>query len=364
MTYLLFVQSEGRGHLSQALAVASGLRARGHKICGVVANRLPQRTLPDYFIQEIEAPIHFIDSPYFLTNKKQTGISFYRSIGFNLMRGFTYRRSLLDIKKIITENKPDVLLNFYEPLCGLYQLLFKRRVPCITFGHQFFFDHPDYQRPEKHYFDYLSLKFYNFLTSYGSCARLALSFSDSADYLKKRIFVCPPLIRKSILESTPVNQNFLLSYTLNPGYAEMIIDWVQKNPNIKIEAFWDKKDAKEQEKPFPNLCFHRLSGDLFINRLSNCQAYISTGGFESICEAAYLQKPILMVPTTNHYEQLCNSYDAKRAGLADFSLDFDLDKLLALTKDRTPESGLKFKDWVDNNQDKIFNLLVNPPYQT
>ena len=364
MTYLLFVQSEGRGHLSQALAVTAGLRARGHKIVGVITNRLPQRTLPQYFIDEIKVPIHFIDSPYFLTNKKQTGISFYRSVVFNLFRGLTYHRSLMKIRKIINTEQPDVILNFYEPLCGIYQLLSKSKTPCLTLGHQFFFAHPDFKRPQGYYLDYLGLTFYNFLTAYGSRGKLALSFSDSPDYPKKNIFVCPPLIREDILKSESKNEKFLLSYTLNPGYAKIIEDWAQKNPNVKIEAFWDKSGAKEQEHLLPNLCFHKLSGDLFINRLANCQAYISTGGFESICEAVYLQKPVLMIPTANHYEQLCNSYDAKRAGLADFSLDFDLDKLLYLTKAQAVEPGLRFKSWVDNNQEKIFNLLVSLPRQT
>ena len=36
-----------------------------------------------------------------------------------------------------------------------------------------------------------------------------------------------------------------------------------------------------------------------------CKAYASTAGFESVCEAMYLGKPILMVPA--HIEQDCNA---------------------------------------------------------
>lgn len=45
--------------------------------------------------------------------------------------------------------------------------------------------------------------------------------------------------------------------------------------------------------------------------MAGCKAYASTAGFESVCEAMYLGKPILMVPA--HIEQDCNAYDAKKA---------------------------------------------------
>lgn len=46
--------------------------------------------------------------------------------------------------------------------------------------------------------------------------------------------------------------------------------------------------------------------------MAGCKAYASTAGFESICEAMYLGKPVLMVPA--HIEQDCNAYDAMKAG--------------------------------------------------
>lgn len=46
--------------------------------------------------------------------------------------------------------------------------------------------------------------------------------------------------------------------------------------------------------------------------MAGCRAYATTAGFESICEAMYLGKPVLMVPA--HIEQDCNAHDAMRAG--------------------------------------------------
>lgn len=46
--------------------------------------------------------------------------------------------------------------------------------------------------------------------------------------------------------------------------------------------------------------------------MAGCRAYASTAGFESICEAMYLGKPVLMVPA--HIEQDCNAYECPAAG--------------------------------------------------
>ena len=50
----------------------------------------------------------------------------------------------------------------------------------------------------------------------------------------------------------------------------------------------------------------------FLNQMAACKAYASTAGFESICEAMYLGKPILRVPA--HIEQDCNAFDAVNSG--------------------------------------------------
>ena len=41
------------------------------------------------------------------------------------------------------------------------------------------------------------------------------------------------------------------------------------------------------------LSFHQLDDVKFLNYMAGCRAYASTAGFESICEAMYLGKPVL-----------------------------------------------------------------------
>lgn len=358
MKYLFFVQSEGRGHLTQSLSIAEELRKQGHEIIGVVMNQSPVRRIPDFFIEGINAPINYIKSPYFLINKEGTGIDFRKSIIFNTFRLHSYIRSLKTIHKIYKQYQPDVIVNFFEPLCGIYNLFFKNKVPCFSVGHQFFVEHPAFKRPEGHFREHEYFSFYNHITSYGSKKLLALSFTKEVDIPDKKIAVCPPLIRADVKKLIPKKEDFILSYMLNPGCFEEIKDWSIKHPEQKIEAFWDKKGETEVKIFSDSLKFHPISGQKFLDLLQNCSTYVSTGGFESICEAAYLQKNILMIPTKNHYEQLCNAHDAVRAKLAIFDNFFNIDAAVDNQKTRSEEPGRIFKDWVDTESNKIIKIIT------
>ena len=358
MKYLFFIQNEGRGHLTQALTTAGELRAKGHQIVGAVLSDNPNRQLPEFFKEQLNVPIYFVKSPYFLKNKKQTGISLNKSIVFNLVNLPNYFHSAKKVKKLCKELKPHIILNFYEPVVGLYHLLYKNGPTTYSFGHQFFLDHASFQKPIKQGSNHSFLSFYNKLVSAGSKYNLALSFTEEADDLSKKIIVCPPLIRPEIKKSISENKNFILSYLLNDGYCQEIIAWAKNNPNQKIEAFWDKKNEPTTKMFGLNLTFHQISGELFIELLRSCSLYMATAGFESICEAAYLQKDIFMVPTANHYEQLCNAVDAKRAGLASSDSFFNIDLALNnINKDKKPQQI--FKNWVDSNSEKIITIITS-----
>ena len=45
---------------------------------------------------------------------------------------------------------------------------------------------------------------------------------------------------------------------------------------------------------------HALDGELFLQMMAGCRGVACTAGFESVCEAAYFGKPLLMVPIENH----------------------------------------------------------------
>ena len=99
--------------------------------------------------------------------------------------------------------------------------------------------------------------------------------------------------------------------------------------------------------------------------MAGCRTYASTAGFESICEAMYLGKPVLMVPA--HIEQDCNAYDAMRAGAGIISDSFDLESLLRFAGRYTPNRN--FTSWVRSCERRIIfeleetmNVVIDEMY--
>ena len=73
------VQGEGRGHMTQALALARFLRAAGHEIVRVLVGTSPFRSVPDYFRDGIGAPVETYDAPTQVPDRAGRGVSVSRT---------------------------------------------------------------------------------------------------------------------------------------------------------------------------------------------------------------------------------------------------------------------------------------------
>ena len=87
--------------------------------------------------------------------------------------------------------------------------------------------------------------------------------------------------------------------------------------------------------------------------MAGCKAYASTAGFESVCEAMYLGKPLMMVPA--HIEQECNAYDAMQSGAGISDDSFNLDRLLQFAETYRPDPN--FRNWAESAESIIVNEL-------
>jgi len=118
--------------------------------------------------------------------------------------------------------------------------------------------------------------------------------------------------------------------------------WSEFNLYEKLHFFWDKKNVDKTVELTARLTMHALDDTLFLEYMAGCKGYATTGGFESVCEAMYLQKPVLMVPT--HIEQECNVIDAMNSNAGVTDNQFNLYALLEFIPkyNRT----LEFRYWV------------------
>ncbi|WP_084438835.1 glycosyltransferase family protein [Algoriphagus mannitolivorans] len=358
MKFLFIVQGEGRGHMTQAIAFYHLLRSQGHEVCGVIVGKSKRREIPDFFSREIKAPIHLVDSPNFVADKKQKKILLGKTIRKNALQTPTFWKSLKTIHQVVESRNPDVILNFYDLLGGLYNFLFRPSSRFWVIGHQYLIYHPDFLFAKGKPWDKFLFQLNTHLTALGSDEVLALSFLPKIKLINPKVRVVPPLLRKEVKKLEVKSEDFYLAYMVNPGYGEEILAFAKSNPLVKIKAYWDKKSAKPIENPLPNLSFHRVNDQTFLQDMAACKGLACTAGFESVCEAMYLRKPVLMIPVAGQYEQACNALDgeASGAGIASSSFDFSL---LEKVEKKDTEASFQFHQWVDSWLSILSELIVS-----
>jgi UDP-N-acetylglucosamine:LPS N-acetylglucosamine transferase len=105
-----------------------------------------------------------------------------------------------------------------------------------------------------------------------------------------------------------------------------------------------------------NLSFHSLNDQKFLEMMASCSGMASTAGFESVCEAMYLGKPVMMVPVEGHFEQYCNARDAQVVGAGIYSRHFSLEKLVRYIP-FFRKSNVPFREWVNDTEEKLLGAI-------
>lgn len=357
MKFAFLVQGEGRGHMTQAIALYNLLTRNGHHITCVFIGISERRKVPEYFYESIDAPVIEVRSPNFVTDDQNKSIRIFHTLWYNTGFLKTYWKSLKKIHNTLEEFKPDVLINFYDFLGGFYFRLFKTNIKHVAIGHQFLAEHPDFPFKSGAPVDKKLFQINNYLMSMGATKKIALSFMPYEPLKVKKTVVTPPLVREEIKSLEAKADDFILGYMVNAGYGTDIIEWHKNNKEIRLHCFWDNKQAPNPYEPHENITFHQVDAHLFQEYMKNCKGYVSTAGFESICEAMYLGKPVLMVPVEGQYEQACNALDAAQAGAGIYAEKFDISLLVDYLPHHRP-IGQKFREWVQKGEEIFLTELT------
>ena len=355
LKYLFIVQGEGRGHLTQAMALEKLLTENGHQVVGMLVGKSQARKLPEFFVNGVSAPVRQFDSVNFQPSSENRTVNMLKSVLYNVEKFPQYLKSILFLKDAIRDSGADVVVNFYELLTGITYFNFNIDIPNISIGHQYLFLHPDFNLGDSGILGTEGLMIFTRITSIGARKRLALSFRDMPDDNRKRIKVVPPILREEVLEMSPSKGNYIHGYMLNAGFSDDVMKWHAEHPGVELRFFWDRWSEPPVKKIDDTLSFYLLDDKEFMRQMAGCMAYASTAGFESVCEAMYFGKPILMVPS--HVEQKCNAYDAAKSGAGISSDFFDLSALLEFAGSFTPDEA--FPSWARSARGHILEELVN-----
>lgn len=114
MKVIFVIQGEGRGHLTQALALKQMLLHEGHEVVKVLVGKSKNRVIPEFFQNKIGTPVEVFDSPNFLPSKDNRKFNLLRSLAYNTLLVPNYLSSIHLIRKNIQKSGADIIINFYE----------------------------------------------------------------------------------------------------------------------------------------------------------------------------------------------------------------------------------------------------------
>ncbi len=359
MKYIFIIQGEGRGHLTQAMTLERLLESCGHEVVEMLVGKSPTRKLPAFFTDGIHARLTCFESVNFATSADGKHPNILKSILVNTANAHKILPSISLIGKYINESGADAVVNFYEMLGTVGYWKSGRKIPMFCIAHQFLFLHRDMRLPRKGFAGHGSLNFFSRCIALGAKKILALSFRPMNN--DGRIAVVPPLLRPALLAYRDsdefVSGDYILGYILNAGFAEEVMAWHRLHPEVKLHFFWDNASEGPVKVVDDTLTFYYLDDKEFMRQMAGCMAYASTAGFESICEAMYLGKPLMMVPS--HIEQQCNAHDATRFCAAVSSDKFNLDVLLDFARSDRFHCDRNFPEWAASASKYIIPELEN-----
>jgi len=322
--FIFTVQGEGRGHLTQAISLTQIAHEAGHEVVGYAVGSFQGRKIPSFFADFIgNTPLIQYESPSINYGKGKSV-----QLGKTAMQGFTkfgtYWKSATQLGEFIDKLQPDGIVNFYESITGLYNLKTGSKIPCMSIGHQYLLLSEHFESIPDKTFDRFLLNVNTKITAIGSRKLLGLSFRSMPNDEKRNIIAVPPLLRQEIKSIQPQDGERWLAYLTHFRLADEIMAWSKEHPEIKLDCFWDNPTRKTEYQYSDSLTFHPIDAVKYLEKMTHCAGLISTAGFESVAEAMYLGKPVMMVPVPNHIEQMINAHDGELSGAGVKAQSFDL----------------------------------------
>lgn len=344
MKIMFIVQGEGRGHMTEALALKELYEEHGHEICCVIVGRNKKGSVPSFFKNSFKCQVIETASPYFVMNKDQ-GVSLWKTVIKNSYSLWKFVITFFRIGSQIRTHQPDVIINFFEPIFGVYRLFGGVCKKSYAIGHQFMFLHPSYisNKDPKNRFSMFLIKQCTRLIGVRS-DKIALSITDEMPI--SGITIVPPILRKAIFDKTEdiSHEGFILLYALGKGFVERLLC---ERPASRIEVFTQKFWPSDYPTlSVGNITLNQLDGEKFLHYMRRSDMVVCTAGFEAASEAAYLGKNVIMIPIPNHIEQHYNAWDFQIAGLAIMRKNFD--NLNLADTNLNPQAIATFRIWVDS----------------
>lgn len=290
MKILYAIQGTGNGHLSRAIALIPILMKKA-KVDILISGNQAQLDFP--------FPVRYNCFGLTFIPSKKGGINLFKTI-----RNLKPLKFIREVKSLPVKDY-DLVITDFEPVSAWACKI--NGVRCVELSHQAAVRMEGSPQTPK-WFPLGRWIIKNYCPSNVSYGFHFEPFSDKIFY---------PIIRKEIIECSPVNGMHFLVYLTAYDEASLIRIFSRISGTFRIYS-----NQIKHKKVLGNLTIIPIGTPSFLQDLITCRGVICGAGFELPSEALFLKKALLVVPYSNHFEQHCNAEALKKLGvkiLFDFS---------------------------------------------
>ncbi len=353
MKVIFIVQGEGRGHLTQAISMWQLLKENGHTVAACLVG--VNGDYGSFLDGKIDVPVTYFKSPTLAYGQHGTGLSIKRTLIQNTLKTPQFFKSVQLIRQKIRTIQPDLIINFYDLLGGITKAISPNiKVPMVGIAHQYLLLHKDFKFPKGKLLDRWLVNTNTRITALKAKKLMALAFESLTE--TNKIVSVAPLLRHEINTEKVSQQNYLLAYLTHPSPLPQLLKWHEQNPEKELHCFVQREQENNVEQIRPRLFLHKPDSQKFLHLMANCAGLVTTAGFESVSEAIFFGKPVMMIPVPNHFEQKCNAYDAAQYGAGIAAEEFDVNQLLAYLNEYKNQSS-RFKNWLKEGSQILIKEL-------
>ncbi len=205
--------------------------------------------------------------------------------------------------------KPNMVITDFEPFIIYWAKFFA--VQCISIDNQHTITNTAIDKIKNQWLTelYSKIVIHSFVPNPDST--LITTFFH-APIIKKNTILVSPIIKPEVQaikkkkqtqknRKEKKNMKHIFVYQTSPSYKRMIP--VLKKINKQFIIYGFNKEAKEQ-----NLIFKKFNKEEYVDDLTTADAIIINGGFTTLSEALYLEKPVFSIPIKRQFEQIVNGH--------------------------------------------------------
>jgi uncharacterized protein (TIGR00661 family) len=258
--------------------------------------------------------------------------------------------ALTQLRLIIREFQPDLILSDFEPLTASPLL----QPPCevISVCRQVALLDPEISCPDGNRFSRKIARTMIRAFTLGADRWLGFHYAPASHRC------LPPVIREELYSQPVAERKHLFVYNYHAsrsGEVERLVNWAGKR-GVPVRAYG-----------FPGAIARGTHGNVLmqpddrvqmIRDLASCRAAIVTCGFTTPLEAILLKKPVASVPLEEQWEQTANAWHLEQAQLAPTLTEWNYD--LALELPPPSPDPLTWK-WLTTSPDCILDAVLSEP---